>query len=68
MPELSLIAILITTTASAVVAIIAQVQHSRCVTIKLCCGLFECSRNVPDVVDPESHPQEPIPPPEPIVS
>ena len=49
MAEITSVAVLITTTAAAIVAVIAQVQHSRCVTIKLCCGLFQCSRKVPDV-------------------
>ena len=49
MAEITSVAVLITTTAAAIVAVVAQVQHSRCVTIKLCCGLFQCSRKVPDV-------------------
>jgi hypothetical protein len=49
MAEITSVAVLITTTAAAIVAVIAQVQHSRCITIKLCCGLFQCSRKVPDV-------------------
>jgi hypothetical protein len=49
MAEITSVAVLITTAAAAIVAVIAQAQHSRCVTIKLCCGLFQCSRKVPDV-------------------
>jgi hypothetical protein len=61
MAEITSVAVLITTTAAAIVAVIAQVQHSRCVTIKLCCGLFQCSRKVPDV---EENNTEDNPPPE----
>jgi hypothetical protein len=60
MAEITSVAVLITTTAAAIVAVIAQVQHSRCVTIKLCCGLFQCSRKVPDVEenDTEANPPQ----------
>tara|TARA_Y100000768_G_C23767962_1_gene581863 strand:- start:276 stop:542 length:267 start_codon:yes stop_codon:yes gene_type:complete len=56
--ELGMIAVLITTCASAIVAVISQIQHSRCEKIKMCCGIFECSRKVPDVQEPtvELHP------------
>ena len=59
MAEITSVAVLITTTAAAIVAVIAQVQHSRCITIKLCCGLFQCSRKVPDVEEnnTEDNPQ-----------
>ena len=55
MTDLGLVAVLITTCASAVVAIISQIQHSRCERIYICWGLFECARKVPgdDVIDPE---------------
>ena len=60
MAEITSVAVLITTTSAAIVAVIAQVQHSRCVTIKLCCGLFQCSRKVPDVE--ENTTEETLPP------
>ena len=50
--ELGMIAVLITTCASAIVAVISQIQHSRCEKIKMCCGIFECSRKVPDIQEP----------------
>ncbi len=55
MTDLGLVAVLITTCASAVVAIISQIQHSRCERINICWGLFECARKVPgdDVIEPE---------------
>ena len=57
--ELGMIAVLITTCASAIVAVISQIQHSRCEKIKMCCGIFECSRKVPDIQEPtvEIHPE-----------
>ena len=58
--ELGMIAVLITTCASAIVAVISQIQHSRCEKIKICCGIFECNRKVPDIVEPtvEMHHEE----------
>ena len=50
--ELGMIAVLITTCASAIVAVISQIQHSRCEKIKMCCGIFECNRKVPDIQEP----------------
>ena len=50
--ELGMIAVLITTCASAIVAVISQIQHSRCEKIKMCCGIFECNRKVPDIIEP----------------
>ena len=50
--DLSLVAVLITTCATAVIGIISQVQHSRCSRIKCCGGLISCHREVPDVVEP----------------
>ena len=47
--DLGLVSILITTCAAAIVAVISQIQHSRCEKIKLCCGAFECTRQVPDI-------------------
>ena len=57
--ELGMIAVLITTCASAIVAVISQIQHSRCEKIKMCCGIFECNRKVPDVQEPtiDVHPE-----------
>jgi hypothetical protein len=51
--DLSLLAVLITTCATAVIGIISQIQHSRCSKIKCCGGLISCTREVPDVVEPE---------------
>ena len=51
--DLSLVAVLITTCATAVIGIISLVQHSRCSRIKCCGGLISCHREVPDVVEPE---------------
>ena len=51
--DLSLVAVLITTCATAVIGIISQVQHSRCSKIKCCGGLISCHREVPDVVEPD---------------
>jgi len=53
--DLGMISILITTCASAVVAVIAQIQHSRCEKISLCCGMFSCTRSVPDITDEHKH-------------
>ena len=50
--ELGMVAVLITTCASAIVAVISQIQHSRCEQISLCCGIFACTRNVPDIQEP----------------
>ena len=43
---------LIITCGSVFVSILSQIQNSRCVKIKICCGLFQCDRDIPDVVDP----------------
>lgn len=51
MVDLSLVAVLITTSASALIGVISQIQHSRCTQINLC-GLFSCTRSVPDVEEP----------------
>lgn len=50
--ELSLVAVLITTCATAVIGIISQIQHSRCSKIKCCGGLISCMRDVPNDVEP----------------
>ena len=49
MVELSLVAVLITTCATACVAIISAIQNSRCTTISCGYGLFTCVREVPEV-------------------
>ena len=50
--DLAGIAVLITTVAGACIGVISQVQHSRCVKLKLCWGMCDCIRNVPDVEEP----------------
>tara|TARA_R110000772_G_scaffold104126_3_gene205439 strand:+ start:2059 stop:2259 length:201 start_codon:yes stop_codon:yes gene_type:complete len=50
--EFAGIAVLITTISSAFIGIISQIQHSRCVKLKVCWGLCDCIRNVPDVHEP----------------
>ena len=50
--DLSLVAVLITTSASAIIGIISQIQHSRCTSISCLGGLFSCTRNVPNVEEP----------------
>ena len=50
--ELTGIAVLITTVSSAFIGIISQIQHSRCVKLRICWGLCDCVRNVPDVEEP----------------
>lgn len=50
--ELAGIAVLITTVSSAFVGVISQIQHSRCVKLRVCWGACECVRNVPDVEEP----------------
>lgn len=34
---------------AATAGLLHTVQQSRCTNIKMCCGMFECARNVPDV-------------------
>ena len=53
MADLSLVAVLITTCASATLGIISQIQHSRCTQLNLFCGLCSCTRKVPDVEEDE---------------
>ena len=43
------IAILIPLISGGIVSIISTIQNSKCVNIRLCCGLFSCSRKVPDI-------------------
>lgn len=50
--DLGLIAVLITTSASAVIGMISQIQHSRCTNIRCCGGMFSCDRQVP--IEPEN--------------
>lgn len=52
MVDLSLVAVLITTSASALIGVISQIQHSRCTQLSLCGGFFNCVRKVPDVEEP----------------
>lgn len=49
--ELGLIAVLITTSASAVIGLISQIQHSRCTSLRVNWWGCECIRAVP--VEPE---------------
>jgi hypothetical protein len=49
MAEITAIAVLITTCASACIGVISQIQHSRCVKLRVCFGMCECARKVPDV-------------------
>lgn len=56
--ELTGIAVLITTVSSAFIGIISQIQHSRCVKLRICWGLCDCVRNVPDVEEPTVELQE----------
>jgi hypothetical protein len=53
MTDLSLVAVLITTAASAAIGIISQIQHSRCTELNLFWGLCACTRKVPDVEEEE---------------
>lgn len=34
---------------AATAGLLHTVQQSRCTNIRMCCGFFECARNVPDV-------------------
>ena len=58
MAELTSISVLITTAAAAAIGLISQVQHSRCTSLDIGCGLIRCVRSVPDV---EEEPVELIP-------
>ena len=46
------ISVLITTISAGCIGIISQIQHSRCVKLRICFGLCDCVRNVPDVEEP----------------
>lgn len=48
--EPSSIAVLISTAGATFVAILSQIQHSRCTSIKACC--VDCTRDVPPDQDP----------------
>ena len=48
--DASSIAVLISTAGATLVAILSQIQHSRCASIRGCC--VECARSVPDDQDP----------------
>jgi len=50
--ELAGISVLITTVSSAVIGVISQIQHSICVKLRVCFGLCDCVRSVPDVEEP----------------
>lgn len=50
--DLAGIAVLITTVAGACIGVISQVQHSRCVKLRVCWGMCDCIRSVPDVEEP----------------
>ena len=50
--DLAGIAVLITTVAGACIGVISQVQHSRCVKLRVCWGMCDCIRSVPDVAEP----------------
>ena len=50
--ELAAIAVLITTISSAFIGIISQIQHSRCVKLRVCWGMCDCVRAVPNVEEP----------------
>lgn len=52
MVELSSVSVLIITCSTAVIGIISQIQHSRCETLNLFCGLCACTRKVPDFEEP----------------
>ena len=49
MADLAGVAVLITTVAAACIGVISQIQHSRCVKLKVCWGMCDCTRSVPDV-------------------
>ena len=53
MAELTAISVLVTTCAAAAIGLISQIQHSRCTELNLGCGLCKCTRNVPDVEEPQ---------------
>ena len=53
--DLAAVAVLVTTVSGACIGVISQIQHSRCVKLKICFGLCTCTRSVPDV-----QPNEPI--------
>ena len=50
--DLAGIAVLITTIAGACIGVISQIQHSRCVKLRVCWGMCDCTRTVPDVEEP----------------
>jgi len=50
--ELSLVAVLITTCATAIIGIISQIQHSRCTHIKCCGDIVSCDREVDNSIEP----------------
>lgn len=44
--------VLITALSGACIGIISQIQHSRCLKLRVCYGMCECVRKVPDVEEP----------------
>ena len=52
---------IITISAAAIGSVLLIVFKSRCLNIKLCCGLFSCDRKVKDE-EPEPEPEPIIPP------
>lgn len=51
--DITSIAILIPLLSGAIVSIISTIQNSKCSSIKICCGLLSCVREVPSVDEPE---------------
>ena len=45
---------------AATAGLLHTVQQSRCTNIRMCCGVFECARNVPDV-EPNDDDDAPTP-------
>ena len=52
MVDFSSLSVLIITCSTAVIGIISQIQHSRCMELSVCFGACSCTRNVPDVQEP----------------
>ena len=56
--DLASLGVFISVCAASLSGVLHTIQQSRCKNIKLCCGLLNCDREVPDIV--ESEPIEPI--------
>ena len=52
--DLAAVAVLVTTVSGACIGVISQIQHSRCIKLRLFWGMCDCIRNVPDVQESES--------------